>query len=242
MSAVQVHAALGRRRGHRHVRGRDDRVRARRRRFLGGVVRAVSDDLARARGPRQESRGTPEGREGRRRRESRTRFQVWRAVDPVARRDPGRERGRPSCRRAASRCAGAAVAASARRLSVDLGSTFRQRGVSPGAELLGPRVNEVRDVMARVATHPRRLAGDQRMLVGESDSQAGATAGRIVAIGSPPARRPDGERDRRLSGPSAAECSSGGRGGPAAGACLKQRRRSCGRSAPAATGRHSTPT
>jgi len=27
--------------------------------------------------------------------------------------------------------------------------------------------------MARVATHLRRLAGDQRMLVGESDSYAG---------------------------------------------------------------------
>jgi hypothetical protein len=36
--------------------------------------------------------------------------------------------------------------------------------------LLGPRVNEVRDVMARIATHARRLAGDERMLVGESDS------------------------------------------------------------------------
>jgi hypothetical protein len=29
--------------------------------------------------------------------------------------------------------------------------------------LLGPRVNEV-DVIARAATHPRRLAGDYRML------------------------------------------------------------------------------
>ena len=97
------------------------------------------------------------------------------------------QRGRPSCRRASSRCAGAAVAASARRLSVDPGSTFRERGVSPGAELLEPRVNEVRDVIARVAAHPRRLAGDQRMLVGESDSYAGAIGrpdrdDRIVAI------------------------------------------------------------
>jgi hypothetical protein len=41
--------------------------------------------------------------------------------------------------------------------------------VSPDAELLEPRVNEVRDAIARVAT-PRRLVGDQRMLVGESDS------------------------------------------------------------------------
>jgi hypothetical protein len=54
--------------------------------------------------------------------------------------------------------------------------------------LLEPRVNEVRDVVARVATHPRRLAGDQRMLVGESDSYAGAIGrpdrdDRIVAIG-----------------------------------------------------------
>jgi hypothetical protein len=47
---------------------------------------------------------------------------------------------------------------------------LRERGVSPDAELLEPRVNEVRDAVARVATHPRRLAGDQRMLVGESDS------------------------------------------------------------------------
>ena len=42
--------------------------------------------------------------------------------------------------------------------------------------------------MARVATHPRRLAGDQRMLVGESDSYAGAIGrpdrdDRIVAEG-----------------------------------------------------------
>ena len=49
MSAVQVHAALGRGRGHRHVHGRDDRVRACGGGFLGGVVRAVSDDVARAR-------------------------------------------------------------------------------------------------------------------------------------------------------------------------------------------------
>ena len=62
----------------------------------------------------------------------RTRHEVWRAVDPVASRDPGRARDRPSCRRASSRCAGAAVAAGARRLSVDPGSTFRERGVSPG--------------------------------------------------------------------------------------------------------------
>ncbi len=40
--------------------------------------------------------------------------------------------------------------------------------------MLEPRVNEVRDLIARVATHPRRLAGDQRMLVGESDSYDGA--------------------------------------------------------------------
>ena len=70
---------------------------------------------------------------------------------------------------------------------VDPGSTFRERGVSPGAELLESRVNEVRDVIARVATHPRRLAGDQRMLVGESDSYAGAIGqpdrdARIVAV------------------------------------------------------------
>ena len=135
MPAVQVQSSLGRRREHRHFHGRDDLVRARGGRFLGGMVRAVSDDLARARGPRQESRGTPEGREGRRRRESRTRHEVWRAVDPVAGRDPGRARDRPNCRRASSRCAGAAIAASARRLSVDPGSTLRGRGVSPGAEL-----------------------------------------------------------------------------------------------------------
>jgi hypothetical protein len=40
--------------------------------------------------------------------------------------------------------------------------------------LLESRVNEVRDVIARLVAHPRRLAGDQRMLVGESDSYAGA--------------------------------------------------------------------
>jgi hypothetical protein len=40
--------------------------------------------------------------------------------------------------------------------------------------LLGPRVNEVRDVTATVATHARRLAGDPRMLVGEPDSSADA--------------------------------------------------------------------
>jgi hypothetical protein len=40
--------------------------------------------------------------------------------------------------------------------------------------LLEPRVNEVRDVIARVATPPRRPAGERRMLVGESDSYAGA--------------------------------------------------------------------
>jgi hypothetical protein len=53
--------------------------------------------------------------------------------------------------------------------------------------LLEPRVKEVRQVIAMVATHPRRLAGDQRMLVGESDSYAGAIGrpdrdDRIVAI------------------------------------------------------------
>jgi hypothetical protein len=53
--------------------------------------------------------------------------------------------------------------------------------------LLGPRVNEVRDVIARVATHARRLAGEQRRLVGESDLYAGAIGrpdreDRIVAI------------------------------------------------------------
>ena len=174
MPTVQVHAAVGRRCGRRHVRGRDDCVGARSRRFLGGVVRALSDDLSGARGPGQASRRGPQGRQGRCRREPRTRRQVRRAVDPVAGRDPGRARDRPNCRRSSSRCAGAAVAASARRLSVDPGSTFRERGVSPGAELLEPRVNEVRDVIARVATRPRRLAGDQRMLVGESDSYAGA--------------------------------------------------------------------
>ena len=39
--------------------------------------------------------------------------------------------------------------------------------------MLEPRIKEVRDVIAMVSTHPRRLAGDQRMLVGESDSYAG---------------------------------------------------------------------
>jgi hypothetical protein len=114
MPAVQVHAAVGRRCGRRHLRGRNDCVRARSRRFLGGVVRALSDDLPRARGPGQESRRGAQSRKGRRRREPRTRRQVRGAVDPVAGRDPGRSRDRPSCGRASSRCAGAAVAASAR--------------------------------------------------------------------------------------------------------------------------------
>jgi hypothetical protein len=117
MSAVQVHAALGRGRGHRHLHGRDDRVRACGGGFLGGVVRALSDDLARARRPRHTSRGASEGREGRRRREPRIGYQVWRTVDPVARGDSGRERSRPGCRRAASRRFGAAIGASARRVN-----------------------------------------------------------------------------------------------------------------------------
>jgi len=44
MPAVQVQAALARRCGRRHVCGRDDCVGARSRRFLGGVVRALSDE------------------------------------------------------------------------------------------------------------------------------------------------------------------------------------------------------
>ncbi len=173
MPAVQVDAPVGRRRGCRHIRGRDDCVRARSRRFLGGVVRALSDDLPRARGPGQASRGGPQGRKGRRRRESRTRDQVWRAVDPIASRDPGRARDRPSCRRASSRCAGAAVAASAPYLSVDRGSTFRdgrlsRRRVAQAAGQRGPRRH------CEGATGRRRLAGDERRLVSESDSYAGA--------------------------------------------------------------------
>ena len=147
------------------------------------MISPVLEDLA------KQSRGTPEGREGRCRRESRARFRVWRAVDPVARRDPGRERGRPSCRRASSRCAGAAVAASARRLSVDPGSTFRERGVSPGAELLGRRVKEVRDVMAKVASAPtRRPPQDARGLTGNPIRTPAPSAGRIVTTGSSPQR------------------------------------------------------
>ena len=61
------------------------------------------------------------------------------AVHPVASRDPRRSRDRSGCRRASSRCAGATATAGARRLNVDPGSTFRQGGVSPGAELLGTR-------------------------------------------------------------------------------------------------------
>ena len=114
MPAVQVHAAMGRARGHRHVHGRDDRVRACRGGFLGRVVRALSDDLARAGRPRQRSRGAFEGREGRRRLEPRTGYQVRRTVDPVACGDSGRQRSRPGCRRAASRRFGAAIGASAR--------------------------------------------------------------------------------------------------------------------------------
>lgn len=182
MPAVQDPSSLGRGRGHRHVHGRDDRVRARRGRFLGGVVRALSDDLPRARGPGQTSRGGPQGREGRRRRESRTRDQVWRAVDPAARRDPGWPGGRPNCRRASSRCAGAAIAASPRCLSVDRGSTFRD-GASPGAELLEPRLTRPRR-HCDGATRRRGLAGDERRLVGESDSCAGAMADRIVTTRS----------------------------------------------------------
>jgi hypothetical protein len=58
--------------------------------------------------------------------------------------------------------------------------------------LLETRVDEVRDVIARVAVHPRRLADDQRMLVGESDSYASAIGrpdrdDRIVAVAITPA-------------------------------------------------------
>ncbi len=118
MPAVQVHAAVGRRCERRHVRGGDDCIRAGCGRFLGGVVRAVSDDLSGARGPGQESRRRRQSRQGGCRCGPRTRRQVRGAVDPVAGRDPGRARGRPNRRRASSRCVGAAVAASARRLSV----------------------------------------------------------------------------------------------------------------------------
>ena len=170
LPAVQVQAALARRCGRRLVRGGDDCVRARSRRFLGDVVRALSDDLPRARGPGQASRGRPQGREGRRRREPRTRRQVWRAVHPVASRDPRRSRDRSGCRRASSRCAGATATAGARRLSVDPDSTVRQGGVSPGAELLGTQANEVRGVMARLQRMRSDSPATRGMLVGESDS------------------------------------------------------------------------
>jgi hypothetical protein len=166
MSAVQVHAALGRGRGHRHVHGRDDRVRACGGGFLGGVVRALSDDLARARRPRQTSRGASEGREGRRRREPRIGYQVWRTVDPVARGDSGRERSRPGCRRAASRCFGAAIGASARRVNSpsELGRAVvrpwpavlkesEQRRVDPPGRIRG-------NASAPAATSRRMLAGE----------------------------------------------------------------------------------
>jgi hypothetical protein len=70
--------------------------------------------------------------------------EVWRAVDPVASRDSGRGRDRPRCRRASSRCAGAAVATTTRRLSVDPGSTFTngrlsRRGAARAAGQRGPR-------------------------------------------------------------------------------------------------------
>jgi hypothetical protein len=157
MPAMQVQSSLGRGRGHRHFHGRDDHVRARGGGFLGGVVRTLSDDLARARRSRQASRGAPQGREGRRRRESRTRDQVWRAVDPVARRNPGWARGRPRCRGASSRRPRTAIAASARRLIVDppppsANGASVQRGVARAARQRGPR----RDCAGYNASAPTR--------------------------------------------------------------------------------------
>jgi hypothetical protein len=172
MPAVQVQSSLGRGRGHRHFHGRNDRVSARGGGFLGGVVRTLSDDLARACRSRQASRGAPQGREGRRRRESRTRHQVWRAVDPVARRDPGWARGRPSRRRASSRCARTSIASSACHLIVESASTFRERGVSPGAEPLEPR-------STRSATRLRglqRIRADSRSSTCERWRASGASA------------------------------------------------------------------
>jgi hypothetical protein len=57
--------------------------------------------------------------------------------------------------------------------------------------LLGLPVSEIRDVIARVATCPRRLAGDQRMLVGESDRTPAPSAGRIATTGSSPLQSSD---------------------------------------------------
>jgi hypothetical protein len=62
MPTVQVQAALGRRRRQRHVCCRDHRVCSCCGRFLGGMVRALSDDLPCTRGPRQASGGAPQGR------------------------------------------------------------------------------------------------------------------------------------------------------------------------------------
>ena len=188
LPAVQGDSALGRRRGQRHVRGRDDRVGACSGRFLGGVVRAVSDDLARARGPGQESRGTPEGSEGRRRRESRTRHEVWRAVHPVASRDPRRARDRSGCRRASSRCAGATATAGPRCLSVDPGSTsgkgrLSRRGVARWAGRRGPR----RDDEVCNACAPTRRRPDSCSRANPIRKPA-PSAGRIVTTGSSPKR------------------------------------------------------
>jgi hypothetical protein len=193
MPTVQVHAAMGRRRRQRHVCCRDDCVRARSRRFLGGVVRALSHDLARARGPRRASRGAPQGRKGRRRRESTARCQVRRAIDPVAGRNPGRSGERPRCRRTASRCAGAAVGTSARRLSVDPGSSFRERHGPPRWELLELRVKEVCDVIARVANASPFAPRRQTSACGQSARPVSAPP----AIPSSPLRSRDTKVARR---------------------------------------------
>jgi hypothetical protein len=188
MRSVQVGAPVGRRCGRRDVRGRDDCVSARRGGLLGGVVRAVSDDLPRARGPGQASRGGPQDRESRRRRESRPRHEVWRAVDPVAGRDPGRARDRPSCRRASSRCAGAAVAATAGRLSVSLGSTFRERASFEARACSGR--GSTRSATSSRGLQPIRSdsPATRGCSWGESDRTPAPSGGRMATTGSSPFR------------------------------------------------------
>jgi hypothetical protein len=75
------------------------------------------------------------------------REQVWRAVDPVARRDPGREGDRPRRRRAASGRVGAAVGAGARRVNsrsrLERGGASRREPASRVPRLAGKRSRRI---------------------------------------------------------------------------------------------------
>ena len=116
----------------------------------------------------------------------------WRAVDPIASRDPRRATDRPSCRRASSRCAGTAIAASARRLIVD-----SPRPSANAASL------QTRSCSSRASTRSAtRLRGLQRIRA-DSPAAIGCSwanpirkpappAGRIVTTGSSPRPSPAG--------------------------------------------------